>query len=210
MSDVEQLFLKDSKVWQHLVDEAQLAWLGEEFLAADQYFAQFIQCTTPWLKKIAYSGLPVEECDEVVAETYVQFWSIVATGGAIVNAKGLIGTILRRRIVDFHRQNKSAGMVKRRQAEMSFFNREAARLALEADDPGKIGENVPEVKNFILDILPRNECEVLIARHVDHLSVKDTATRLGLSIDQVKKLTRKAVQAVKTVALARRLIKHEE
>jgi RNA polymerase sigma factor (sigma-70 family) len=60
--------------------------------------------------------------------------------------------------------------------------------------------------NLILDALPDEERRVLIMRHVQELSVAQTAMQLNMTEDQVKKRTRRAKELAYRVAQERGLL----
>ncbi len=194
MSNTEQTFSRDPNRWQHLVEQAQIAWEAGNFDRANDLFEEFQNNCMGWLESIARHKLPFDEDDmiteEILAEVYLQFWEIIASGETIKNAKGLIGTILRRRINDWYRQQNT----KKRQAPKISGDQQAQMLASEQANLAEIVEKRETIINTILNALSQQEQDVLVARHYYEFSVAETASRLDLTKDQVKKLTQKAIR----------------
>ena len=155
-----------------------------------------------WLLAIARRDAPPGRADELVARAYLDLLTLIEAGKPTTNVKGLLGTILRRRIADAYR--RGAGIATE-SADDAFWERHDES----AGDDDNLEEQVARrdeargVANAILDALPSPEREVLMARHIDRLTVAETADRLGLTEDQVKKRCQSAV------ALARRIAKEQ-
>src|SRR6266567_1683314 len=81
-----------------------------------------------------------------------------------------------------------------------------------ADDSERPEETVVSLdtahfaSNLILDALQDEERRVLILRHVQELSVAETAVQLNMTEDQVKKRTRRALSHAYRVAQERGLL----
>ncbi len=197
MSFVEQIFAREAHLWQDLIEQAQVAWRTEDFDQANELFAQLQDRSVSWLLAIARRRLPADSVDDVVSETYIALWQKAEAGDVIQNVKGLLGTILRRRIADEYRRQK--GVVVEHADDT---------LPAEEVDPEQVVEErelATAVTNIVLDALPTPERDVLIARHVDELSVMQTAARLGITEDQVKKRTQQAVRRVRQIMIERGL-----
>ena len=62
------------------------------------------------------------------------------------------------------------------------------------------------VSNLVLDALQDEERQVLILRHVQELSVAETAVQMNMTEDQVKKRTQRAISHAYRVAQERGLL----
>lgn len=202
MASTRELLPKEAQVWQDLAEQVQSAWRQGDYDDAGQSFLELQQRSTSWLLAIARRKAPPGRAEELVAQAHHDLLALIEAGKPTTNVKGLLGTILRRRIVDAYR--RGAG-VATESADDAFWERHAES----ASDEDNLQEQVERretargVANAILDALPSPEREVLIARHIDQLTVVETAARLGLTEDQVKKRRQDAV------ALARRITKEQ-
>lgn len=204
MSLIEQIFERGSRLWQDLIERAQAAWRTGDFDQANELFAQLQERSVSWLLAIARRRLPANSVDDVVSETYIALWQKAETGDVIQNVKGLLGTILRRRIADEYRRQKGVVM----HADDTFWEHYSDSMPAEEVGPEQVVEErelAAAVTNIVLDALPTPERDVLIARHVDELSVMQTAARLDITEDQVKKRTQQAVRRVRQIMIERGL-----
>ena len=75
-----------------------------------------------------------------------------------------------------------------------------------SEDVVETQETARSIANTLLDLLPEQERQVLIARHVDELSVVQVSARLGITPDQVKKRCQAGLERARQIAKERGLL----
>lgn len=206
MLSVEQIFSKEAQEWQQLFEQAQAAWQAGDYDRAGDVFMELQDRSMAWLQAIARRKAPEDVADELVAETYLALLNKLEAGEPVQKVKGLLGTILRYRIVDEYRRRNGIAV---EQADETFWARYAESSVEEDSNEAQIVVEqltATSLVNTLLQELPPVERDVLIARHLDMLSVADTAVRLHMTEDQVKKRTRKAIQLAHQIIEAKGLI----
>lgn len=206
MSSVEQTFSKEAQEWQQLFEQAQTAWQAGAYDQADDAFKELQDRSVAWLKAIARRKAPEDVVDDLVADTYLALVKKLNAGEPVQKVKGLLGTILRNRIADEYRRRKS---VAEEHVDEVFWTRSAdSPNAVYNDHVEVVDEQMSSASlvNTILKELPVPERDVLIARHVDELSVAETAVQLHITEDQVKKRTRQALRLARQIIEAKGLM----
>lgn len=129
--------------------------------------------------------------EDAVGSTFFDLIQVVRGDQPLENARALAWRILRSRIADFYRQRK------RRPEEVMPEPPASGR----APSTGDLLDQAIEIvmANQLLAVLPAQDRRVLMLRFGEDLSVEETASRLGLTQDQVKKRTRNAIQRLKEV-----------
>jgi RNA polymerase sigma factor (sigma-70 family) len=202
MSIVEHIFANEAGAWQELIEQAQAAWRAGEFDRAGDYFRQLEDKSSPWLLRIARAKAPAHYADEIVAETYLALLKMLMNGMPIQNVKGLLKTIIKRRIVDEYRRHG--------EVVEQYWGRYAETETLVEDeqlDQVEVRDAATRIANTILQELPPLLREVLTARIYDELSVAQTAARLGITEDQVKKRKREAIVLARQIAQEKGLLR---
>lgn len=202
MASTEQLLPKEAQAWQDLADRVREAWRAGEYDEAGDLFLELQERSTGWLLAIARRKAPADQAEELVARTYLALLEMLEADTATQNVKGLLGTILQRRIVDAYRRSAGA---REASADNAFWERHAETVTDEVgpEEQTEGREAARSVANAILDGLPSPARDVLIARHLDGLTVAETAARLGMTEDQVKKRRQEAV------VMARRIVEEQ-
>jgi len=205
MASTEQLLPREAQAWQDLAERTQAALQAGEYDEAGVLFLKLRDVSFGWLLAIARYKGPTDQADELVARAYVGLLELLQTDTPIRNVKALLSTILRRRIADAFRRG---GATPAASADDTFWERHTDVVPDDADTVEEAVERdaARDVANTILDALPPWAREILIARHLDELSVAETAGRLGLSEDQVKKRRRDAVALARRIAKERGLV----
>lgn len=196
----------DAQTWQRLAENAQAAWMSGAVDDSGELFLELEARSSSWLLAIARTAAPKGTAEDVVAQTYLQFFELLVSGTPVENAKALMRTILKRRIIDLLRRRADV-TIEQIDEEGWVGLRELPDVTADTPEEEVLArETARQVSNVILDALPEAERDVLIARHFHGLSVGETAQRLHLTDDQVKKRTRRAVELARRVALERGLI----
>jgi RNA polymerase sigma factor (sigma-70 family) len=136
--------------------------------------------------------------EEFVADVHLELWEMIEAGKPVLNVKPLLGTIVRRRIIDAFRRRAGVAVdpIEETLQDDKALEDMDAIDTLDANDG---------IINTILDALPADERRVLSMRYLDRLSVMETAARLGLTEDQIKKRCQKALQLARRIAIERGL-----
>lgn len=201
--EAEHPFAGEAQAWQELAEQAQRAWAEGDYDRAHDAFQALQERSVDWLLAIARREGPADDAAEVAAQAYVPVSRMVQSGEPIRNVKGLLGTIVRRRAVDALRRKTPSVAVQR--ADEAFWDR-YEQATPDQDTPYEQVESrlsAPSEANTILNALPAELREVLVARHVDELAVGEAATRLGITEDQVKKRTQAALAEARRIARER-------
>lgn len=199
--------------WQALVEQAQAAYREGDQRRAGYFYSDLVTLTQGWLLKIAYKKVPQDEAEVIVVRVQSELWGSIIKPEPVTNVRGLLVTILERRITDYYRSTKNkTRRTLEQQKDPEFWNRLAETKGSSELDPAQLLEEQEthragaDIRNTLLDELSDEERAVLIARKEDNLSTADTAARLNLTEDQVKKRLRAAVKRVKHAAQERGLI----
>jgi RNA polymerase sigma factor (sigma-70 family) len=202
MSIVEHIFANEARAWQELIQQAQASWNAGEFDRAGEYFRQLEDKSSPWLLRIARAKAPAYYVDEAVAETHLALLKMLMNDTPIQNVKGLLKTIIKRRIVDEYRRHG--------EVVEQYWGRYAETETLAEDeqlDQVEVRDTATRMANTILQELPPPLREILIARIYDELSVAQTAAHLGITEDQVKKRKRDALELARQIAQEKGLLR---
>jgi len=127
---------------------------------------------------------------EVTAQTLFGLFKFIRGNKPIDDAGALAWKILHRRIADLYRQ--------RQKEVMPPDSQEPARNTADGPDPSEIALDRAMV-NKVLDSLPPDQRRILVMRFGLGYAVRDIAERTGLTEDQVKKRTQKAMRIVEEV-----------
>jgi RNA polymerase sigma factor (sigma-70 family) len=194
--------------WQRLVNEFQDAWNADEFEKAKGIFNELVDISSSLLLTIAKSKVPAEIAEDVVADTYLEFYEMLVAHKPIHNAKSLLCQIVRFHSIDECRRYK------RTEEFVSLAN--DTMWGILQNLPDLVGNTPEEIivsrdtahfaSNLILNVLSGEEQQVLIMRYVRELSVAETAIQLHMTVDQVKKKTQRATERARCVAKERGLL----
>ncbi len=191
-SDERNTTRGDGPLWQELAEQLQEAWRrGDELLAGDLFY-ELETRSAGWLRSIAVRKLPEgASAEDFVSDVYVALWEIIVSGKPVLKVKGLLGTIMRRRIADEYRR-RERGIEE--PADDLFWEQYSDTTPSVEHDPEEsaIDADTARRLNAILATLPAEELDVFLARGVDGLSTEQAAAKLGLTGDQVKKRLRSA------------------
>ncbi len=190
--EVDNKFVsEDISEWQLLIAELERSYAVGNVKTAGHLFYDFQQSTSPWLLAIAKSGLPSEEdAQDAVAEVFMNLHEHLEKGKSVRYVKAFLRTLMTRRIADILRKPR----------EVAEFMNDLA------DEQGNVPQELivnpytkvdkdmvfRSLKNALLEKVPSPEREILILRHYHGLSVEETASRLNITVDIVKKKTRSA------------------
>lgn len=200
MVSEEHMFANQGMIWQRLFDEAQATWMSGDQDLAGQYFWQLRRETTALLLSVASQQAFVSHAEDIVAEAQLELYRSMIAGKTIQNVGGFLITIVRRRAID---EVRRASNKYEHQGDNDYWARYAEADAVAMDN---VEDEVTSrlmamgIVNPILDELPLDLRRVLLARHGADLSVDETATQLGLTVDQVKKRTKEALARAKAIA----------
>ncbi len=194
--------------WQQLVDEMQASWNADDFERAEEIFTEFYELSFPLLLVIARTKAPAEMAEDVVAEAYLEFCELLAAHKPIHNAKALLCQIVRFRGIDGYRRHRQLAKFTTQVDETIWSSlRELPDVLADTPEETIVSLDTAHfASNLILDELPDEERRVLIMRHVQELSVAQTAMQLNMTEDQVKKRTRRAKELAYRVAQERGLL----
>ena len=200
--------LSANQKWQQLVDEMQTYWNADDSERAKEIFTELVDISLPLLLTIARAKAPAEMAEDVVAEAYLEFYELLAAQKPIHNAKGLLCQIVRRRGIDEYRRHLRLAKVTTQVDETMWSGlRELPDVLADTPEETAVSLNTAHfASNLILDALPDEERWVLILRHVQELSVAETAMQLNMTEDQVKKRTQRAKEHAYRVARERGLL----
>ncbi len=202
MSNGRQMLMRDGRIWQDLAERTAAAWCSGDTQLAGELFVDLQGRSTSWLLAIAHRKGAGDAAEELVAQAYLELYQKIAGGEAVENVKGLLGTIVRRRVVDWHRRRRGVTVAT---GDDDFWQRHdgtSSPFAPVPDDFAGVEQQdaASRIVNAILDALPDDEREVLLARELDELDVAETARRLKLTEDQVKKRRQRAIASARRVA----------
>jgi len=194
--------------WQQLVDEMQASWNADDSERAKEIFNEFYNVSFPLLLVIAREKAPAEMIEDVVAEAYLEFYEMLVAHKPIHNAKALLCRIVRLRSIDEYRRHQQLAKVTVQVDETMWSgSRELPDVMADTLEETIVSHDTAHfAANLILDVLPKEERRVLILRHVQDLSVAETAVKLKMTEDQVKKRTRRAKELAYRVAQERGLL----
>jgi RNA polymerase sigma-70 factor (ECF subfamily) len=200
--------ISTNQKWQLLVDEMQARWNADDSERAEELFYEFYEMSFPLLITIARAKAPIEMAEDVVAEAYLEFYEMLAAHKPIRNAKGLLCQIARRRSIDEYRRYERRKRVTAQVDETMWSGlRELPDVLADTPEETVVSLDTAHfASNLILDALPDEERRVLILRHVQELSVSETARQLNMTEDQVKKRTQRALSHAYRVAQERGLL----
>lgn len=194
--------------WQPLVHDLQTAWNTGDTERAHELFAELVFLSTPLLLTIARSKLPAEMTEDIVAEAYLEFYELLDAQRPIENGKALLCRIVRLRSIDVYRRLRQARQLTPQVDETAWDGLRELPDVL-ADTPEEVvvsADTAHYAANLILNALTKEERQVLILRSVHDLSVAETAARLHLTEDVVKKRTQRAIRHSYRVAEERGLL----
>jgi RNA polymerase sigma factor (sigma-70 family) len=200
--------ISTNQKWQQLVDEMQARWNADDSEGAKAIFNEFYEISFPLLLVIAQEKAPAEMVEDVVAEAYLEFYEMLAAHKPIHHAKGLLRRIVKRRSIDEYRRHQRQARVTAQVDETMWSGlRELPDVLADTPEETVVSLNTAHfTSNLILDALLDEERRVLILRHVQELSVAETAMQLNMTEDQVKKRTRRAKEHAYRVAQERGLL----
>ena len=194
--------------WQQLVDEMQACWEADDTEQAKEIFTELVDISLPLLITIARAKAPAEMAEDVVAEAYLEFYEMLADRKPIYNARALLCRIVRLRGIDEYRRHRRLAEVTTQVDETMWSGlRDLPDVLADTPEETVVSHDTARfASNVILDALPEEERLVLILRHVQELSVAETATQLNMTEDQVKKRTQRAKEHAYRVAQERGLL----
>ncbi len=200
--------ISTNQKWQQLVDEMQACWNADDSERAKEIFNELYNISVPLLLTIARAKAPAEMAEDVVAEAYLEFYEMLAARKPIHNAKGLLCRIVRLRGIDEYRRHRRLAKVTAQVDETVWSGlRELPDVLADTPEETIVSLDTTHfASNLILDALSDEERRVLILRHVQVLSVAETAMQLHMTEDQVKKRTRRAKEHAYRVAQERGLL----
>ena len=200
--------ISTNQKWQLLVDEMQARWNADDLERAEELFHEFYEISFLLLRAIARAKAPTEMAEDVVAEAYLEFYEMLAAHKPTHHAKGLLCQIVRRRSIDEYRRHQRQARVTTQVDETVWSGlRELPDVLADTPEETVVSLDTAHfASNLILDALPDEERRVLILRHVQELSVAETAMQLNMTEDQVKKRTRRAKEHAYRVAQERGLL----
>jgi len=200
--------ISTNQKWQHLVDEMQACWNADDSERAKEIFTELVDISLPLLLTIARAKAPAEMAEDVVAEAYIEFYEMLAAHKPVHNAKGLLCQIVRFRGIDEYRRHQRLAKVITQVDETIWSGlRELPDVLADTPEETIVSLDIAHfASNLILDALPDEERRVLILRHVQELSVAETAMQLNMTEDQVKKRTQRAKKHAYCVAQERGLL----
>jgi RNA polymerase sigma factor (sigma-70 family) len=186
----------------------QAFWNADDSERAKEIFTELYEISFPLLLVIAREKAPAEMVEDVVAEAYLEFYEMLVAHKPIHNAMGLLRRIVQLRSIDEYRRHLRLAKVTTQVDETMWSGlRELPDVV--ADTPEEIVVSLDTahfVSNLILDALPDEERRVLLLRYIQELSVAETAMKLHMTEDQVKKRTRHAKDLAYRVAQERGLL----
>ena len=191
-----KLLFKNVSEWQALIEELERSYAAGDITRTWHLFYNFQESTSAWLLAIAKSGLPSEEdAQDAVAEVFMNLHEHLEKGKSVRYVKAFLRKLLARRIADFFRKPREVAEF------MSDLADEQGDVPQEliVNPYTKVDSDMVfrSLENALLEKVPSPEREVLILRHYHGLSVEETASRLGITVDIVKKKTKTA----KSIAL---------
>ena len=200
--------ISTNQKWQQLVDEMQACWNADDSERAKEIFNEFYNISFPLLLVIAREKAPAEMVEDVVAEVYLEFYEMLAAHKPIHNAKGLLRRMVQLRSIDEYRRHRRLAKVTVQVDETMWSGlRELPDVLADTPEETVVSLDTAHfASNLILDALPDEERRVLILRHVQELSVAETAMQLHMTEDQVKKRTRRAKEHAYRIAQERGLL----
>ena len=200
--------ISTNQKWQLLVDEMQARWNAGDSERAEELFHEFYEMSFPLLISIARAKAPIEMAEDVVAEAYLEFYEMLAAHKPIQNAKGLLCQIVRRRSIDEYRRHQRQARVTVQVDETTWDGLcELPDVLASTPEEAVVSLDTAHfVSNLVLDALQDEERQVLILRHVQELSVAETAVQMNMTEDQVKKRTQRAISHAYRVAQERGLL----
>lgn len=188
--------------WKPLVHDLQTAWKAGNTERANELFGELMSLSTRLLSTIARSKVPDEMVEDIVAEAYLEFYELLAAQQPIEDGKALLCRIVRLRSIDAYRRLKKARQFTPQVDETTWDGLRQLPDVL-ADTPEEVvvsADTAHYAANPILDELTKEERQVLILRSVHDLSVAETAARLHLTQDVVKKRMQRAIRHAYRVA----------
>lgn len=196
--EVSDKSLLSSTNWQKLAEDIAKYFAEENIKEAGNLFYDLQQVTGPLLLNIAKSQVSSEEdAQDAVAEAYMDLYDHLYQRKAIQHIKAFLKTVVLRRAIDIRRRQKKTEVL-----DDSTTAGYSAGSGSVADPYDKVETDMvfSKLTNALLDKMPSPEREILFLRHYQSLSVEETALRLGLTLDVVKKGTQKAKKIALEIA----------
>jgi RNA polymerase sigma factor (sigma-70 family) len=190
-----------SSDWQVITYKLEACFARGDLEEADDLFAELQHKTTAWLLAIAKDMLPEEDAQDVVVDVYVGLYDRLSKRQSIRHIKGFLRTLVKRRAIDILRKHKE-----------SLGGRVDVADDSSGSDQEEVANPIPEsdfkmvfrtLRNALIEKMPSPEKEILFLRHYHGLSVDETAQRLRLTPDKVKKRTQKAIEIASQIAAER-------
>lgn len=193
-------YTAEAQDWQLRLEAARAYWEQGEHHRAYDHFADLMSQSEGWLLSLARQQLPLHlysEAEDAVGQTYFNLWQMVEGGERITHVKGLLRHILHRRVIDLQRSMSS--LKAQQSVDDDFWEKlDEVTPGSDATPEQQVEEQESQLLvNDLLDKLPSLERSVLVARHLDQLSVAATAKQLHLTDDQVKKRCRAAIRQLR-------------
>lgn len=212
---------------QKLVENIRESLQEGNYTEANFLFGDLMKQLTPLLLGVARAKGTGEDAEDLVAQTYLAVFEALESGKSITSIKSFSGKVLQNKIVDYIRNKTSKKRQPRAFVAATHSSDEVIHTGLneESSDEDEVDDaqrgmewsaalevpddqaNVPfdewetqSVLNPILNALPEVERKVLLSRHYFNLSVEDTARRLIISPDQVKKYCQNAIKSARLAA----------
>ena len=195
---------KEAQIWQDLAQRAQSAMASCDYIDLNDALADLQEHATDYLLAIARAKAPTIDAEDVVAQAFMDLLPFISKNTPIRNVKALLAEITRRRATDVLRRH---GRVTVESLDVATADGLEPTFLDSPEDPYESIDRVEEARaiaNAIMDALSPTDREILDARHMEGLDVAETARKLNITQDQVKKRTQQAI------ASARRIVEAQE
>jgi RNA polymerase sigma-70 factor (ECF subfamily) len=125
-----------------------------------------------------------EQVVDIVQDVFVELWQIYQKGEKVKNARALLYTILRHKIIDWYRKKKAISL-----DAMTLENKDGEEYAYDPKDPKADTDIVfsAEARRMVeaIDKLGTSYREIVYLRLVEDLSPPQIAKKLHFSINKV-------------------------
>lgn len=130
-----------------------------------------------------------DDAEDLVQETFIKAYRSIEKFEEGTNPGAWVYTIMRNTFLNEIRAKKSR--------EVLLFDEETATRMADNAEPAKSGEKMDEELQSVLDSLPDDMKEALVAREVNGLSYQEIADTTGLPIGTVKSRISRARETLK-------------
>ncbi|MEK7582885.1 MAG: RNA polymerase sigma factor [Patescibacteria group bacterium] len=163
------------------IDEAKFAEIYDEF--------------APKIFKYCYFRVSSrEEAEDIASQVFIRAWDHIAEGKEVTNVQGFLYRIASNLIIDFYRKRKD-------KREISLDDPDNPIDIPDASDVHEKLEQQWEMREVKekLDLIPENYREVIVMKYVDDLSIKEIASVMETTENNISVRLHRAIEKLKSL-----------